>query len=277
MNSRVSCALALSVLLAGCAAPVQAPVDPLQVGELRAGTTYMNGYLPRSAWPDSLALLPPPPAAGSAAALADEAASRAASTLVDTPRWRLATQDAHLRFPEVMKTFSCAFGLEIDAAVMPNVSMLLRRAATDAGLATYRAKDHYRRTRPFVALKGATCTPAEEPALSRDGSYPSGHSALGWAQALLLAELSPERADALFARGHAYGQSRVVCGVHWQSDVDMGRTVAAAAVARVHADPVFQAQLRAAQAEVRAARAAGVRLAPPAQRCEAEAAALQIR
>ena len=41
----------------------------------------------------------------------------------------------------------------------------------------------------------ATCTPAEETMLREDGSYPSGHNAIGWAWALILAEIAPERAD----------------------------------------------------------------------------------
>ena len=82
--------------------------------------------------------------------------------------------------------------------------------------------------------------------LAKDGSYPSGHASLGWAWGLILAEMAPERANALVARGQAFGQSRVICGVHWQSDVTQGRIIGAATVARLHADPVFRAQVDAA-------------------------------
>jgi acid phosphatase (class A) len=88
----------------------------------------------------------------------------------------------------------------------------------------------------------------------------------------VLAQVAPERTDALVQRGYAFGQSRVVCGVHWQSDVDAGRLVGAAAVARLQSEAVFQAQLRAAASEVKDQQAAG-RL--PARDCAAEAAALQ--
>jgi len=37
--------------------------------------------------------------------------------------------------------------------------------------------------------------------------------------------------------------SAPICGVHWQSDVDAGRLIGAAVVARLHADPVFRVQL----------------------------------
>jgi acid phosphatase (class A) len=123
-----------------------------------------------------------------------------------------------------------------------------------------------------VAEKAASCTPAEEAKLSKDGSYPSGHAALGWAWALVLAEASPAQTNVLLARGHAFGQSRVVCGVHWQSDVDAGRLMGSATVARLHADPVFQAQLKAAAAEINAARATPL---PLNRDCAAENAALK--
>jgi hypothetical protein len=104
-----------------------------------------------------------------------------------------------------------------------------------------------------------------------DGSYPSGHTAIGWAWALILTEIAPDRADAILARGRAFGESRVVCNVHWHSDVVEGRFVGAAAVARLHADPAFRADMEAAKLEVTAVRAKGLK---PSCDCEAEAGAL---
>lgn len=262
------------LLLAACAAPTPAPpTAPDVVGEIRPGSGLLKGYLAREALPDSLALLPAPPAAGSAAAAADEAMFRQTRALQGSPRWALAAQDAELKFPQAAAVYACALGTDITAASMPHLTMLLRRTLTDAGLSTYRAKDRYNRTRPFVALQSASCSPQDEPRLVKDGSYPSGHAALGWAWALLLTELAPERADALLARGHAFGQSRVICGVHWQSDVEQGRVMGAATVARLHADATFLAQMQAARQEIAARRAAGA--AVSVKDCAAEAAALK--
>ena len=94
---------------------------------------------------------------------------------------------------------------------------------------------------------------------------------MGWAWALVLSEVSPERATALLTRGYAFGQSRVICGVHWQSDVDAGRLMGAATVARLHGDVTFLAQLAAAKAEVQATRSQ--RKHAPGD-CKAEATAL---
>jgi acid phosphatase (class A) len=149
--------------------------------------------------------------------------------------------------------------------------VLLRRTLMDGGLATYTAKNHYQRRRPFMEFKETSCTPQEEPKLEKDGSYPSAHSAVGWTWALVLAELVPDRANAALQRGYAFGQSRVICGVHWQSDVDEGRVVGAGVVARLHADPAFNADLQAAKTELEAVQ---TRAPKPTLDCSAETAAL---
>jgi len=274
------CLLLTTWTLSACQTPPSpSPVSnavpstsPEEVGEYRKGSGYLNGYLLRQQWPDSLALLPPPPAAGSAQEAADIAQHRQSRPLQGSPRWALARQDTNLKFPAAAKVFACALDVPISAETTPHLNMLLRRTLIDAGLATYKAKDHYNRQRPYVQLAESTCQPAEETSLSKDGSYPSGHAALGWAWAQILASLAPERADALLRRGYAFGQSRMVCGYHWQSDVDQGRLVGSAAVARLQSDPVFSAQARLARQEIAAARARG--LQPVASDCAAETLAL---
>lgn len=245
-------------------------IIPAQAPELRPGV--LAGYLPRAALPNSLTLLPAPPPAGSAALATDEAVYASTRALISTPRGALAAADNELGFPKAADRFACALGVAITPERTPHLVTLLRRSFVDAGLSTYAAKDHYARQRPFAKHKAATCVPHEEAKLAKDGSYPSGHAALGWAWALILAEMAPERANALLARGLAYGQSRVVCGVHWQSDVDHGRTMGAAALARLRADPVYQAQFALARQEVLDARANA--WLPAASTCAAEAAAL---
>jgi acid phosphatase (class A) len=259
-------AMAFAALLAGCAA---GGTNLSAVPELRPGVPA--GYLAADARPDSLKLLPAPPAQGSAALALDEDAARRAGTQQGSARWQLAGEDAVLTFPQAAGAFSCALGVPVSAKDTPYLNMLLRRSLVDAGLSTYGAKDHYQRTRPFVANKTQMCTPAEAAKLEKDGSYPSGHSAIGWAWALILAEVEPERANDILARGRAFGQSRVACNVHWQSDVNEGRMMAAATVARLHANPAFRADLEQARGEVAAARASGAR---PSRDCQAERAAL---
>lgn len=231
------------------------------------------GYLPRQSLPDSLALLPPPPAEASAALGRDEEARQSVSGLRGTPRWERASSDADLSLPHAAGAFSCAAGVRLDPESTPRTYALLGKMFIDVGLSTYGAKNNYRRTRPFVVHAGPTCSPGDEAMLRSDGSYPSGHSAIGWGWALVLAELVPERADAIVQRGRDFGQSRLVCNVHWQSDIDAGRVIASATVARLHADAAFRGDLEAARTELAAARRDGLQ---PASDCAAEAASLRM-
>ena len=200
----IAAALAGTLLLAACAGAPQAPTSAAEVGELRPGSGYLKGYLGRDELPDSLALVPPPPAKGSAAQADDDAAYRALTALQAGPRGVQAAKDANLKFPAAASHFACALGVQISEQATPNLNMLLRRTLADAGFSTYKAKDHYQRTRPFVAFDAPSCTPADEPSLRKDGSYPSGHSALGWAWALVLTQAAPDRAHVFqlaFAEG----------------------------------------------------------------------------
>ena len=267
-------AATIAAVLLGVAACGQQPetkADTAPVPEFRPG--FLVGYLTAETLPNSLALLPPPPAAGSAALAMDQAVSRHSLPLRGTPLWTLAAEDADLRFPHAAGAFSCALNAPVSEQETPNLYRLLRRSLTDAGLSTYAAKDHYSRARPFTVNNQPICTPAEETHLRTDGSYPSGHTTVGWAWALILTEIAPDKADAILARGRAFGQSRVVCNVHWESDLIEGRFMAAATVARLHADPNFRADLDASKAELAAVRARGL---PPVRDCQAEAAAIAL-
>ncbi len=151
----------------------------------------------------------------------------------------------------------------------PRLYQMLRRVMTDAGLATFAAKDKYQHARPFMLNDQPICTPDKERSLRAQGSYPSGHASIGWAWALVLVEASPDESEAILARGLAFGESRLVCNVHWLSDVIEGRLIGAATVARLHAEPEFLADLAAARAELVA-----VRARPPQRDCKFEAEAL---
>ena len=272
-SNKISVIIIIAVCLvaaAGCAG-IERQGRPAAVPEVRPG--ILQGYLPAEALPNSLDLLPPPPAAGSAAFALDEEVSRKTLSLHNSPRWLLADSDSDLGFPHAAGTFSCALNAPVTEEDTPRLYMLLRRTLTDAGRSTYAAKNHYRRTRPFVLNKGPIC-PADgkmKAWLEKDGSYPSGHTTTGWAWALILSEISPGEANAILERGRAFGESRNVCNAHWHSDVVQGYLIGAATVAVLHADLAFRADLEAAKAELGAIRAKGLK---PTRDCKAEAGAL---
>lgn len=261
-----------AAILASCA-PVNettqsASAAPAQTSAMPAPSGMPHGYLATTDLPDSLALLPPPPEAGSAAFARDEEVSRAMTRSPDSPRFQQAASDADLNPAHALTTFACAVGRVPDQKSTPVLYQMLFKTMVDVGLSTYKAKTHYQRVRPFVAHNNSTCFPHDEAALRKDGSYPSGHSAVGWGWALVLTELAPGQANQILQRGRDFGQSRLVCNAHWASDVEAGRVIASATVARLHADASFEADLLAAKKELFNA------ALPDPAKCTAEAAAL---
>jgi putative acid phosphatase len=199
---------------------------------------------------NSLELLPPPPQPGSILFLNDQAQYQWGLMQRRTPRGDQAVTDARVDGAGVPNAFSEAFGVKISKENTPEIFKLVVNMREDAGdLATRAAKEHYMRIRPFAFYEKTTCNPEQQQELSTNGSYPSGHTAIGWATALVLAEINVDRQNEILKRGYEMGQSRVICGYHFQSDVDAARLVASAVVARLHANEAFTAQLAKAKKE----------------------------
>ena len=254
-------------LMLGCAMAA----EPAAVTGMQA---KLPGYLDKSELPNSMEIVPPPPAEGSAAMARDEDVAQRTFSVRDTARFQLALSDYNLLFPHAAGVFSCTLNAPITEADTPVLYRLLRRVRTDASDATKAAKNFYHRPRPFMVNHEPLCAPETASILAKDGSYPSGHTSIGWSWGLVLAEISPEDADAILARARAYGENRNVCNHHWYSDVEWGRVMAAATVAKLHTKPEFLADLKTAQAELKAVRAKGM---APIRDCAAEAAALSIQ
>jgi acid phosphatase (class A) len=144
--------------------------------------------------------------------------------------------------------FYAALGVK-DATPLPRVRRLVDNAEDDVRLYVRAAKKHFRRLRP------GEIEPRVEPCIDDvrgDQSYPSGHAAYGYATAYLLIDLAPERRDALLARADEFARQRMVCGVHFRSDIDAGRQAAQWLVARMPASRAFADDVAAAEMELRA-------------------------
>ncbi len=258
---------------AGCLAAVAVAQSSAESGTesvMKAARSRLGvGYLTQEALPDSLALLPKPPVDGSRALKRDMKLQARAIAAQSTPRWAQARTDADIFLPNATQVMACAAGFNIGAADTPVIDRLMRRTMADFGSVTAKAKNFYKRPRPFMVNGQPQCTPDWDKVLRSDGSYPSGHAAIGYGWGLMLAEIVPSRKAQLISRGRAFAESRRYCNVHWQSDVEAGITAAKAVYAKLKASPAFQTDLILARAEVKAAKAV-------ASNCAAEQAALAI-
>lgn len=251
-TARFTCLRAVSLaLMMGVASSIafaQTDAPAKKIKDHRTDPTVF--FLQEGDVPNSLLILPPPPDGASITFLNDQARYTWGKTMRNTPRGEQAVRDARVSGNGVPEAFSEAFGIEITEEDTPEIHKLIVGMREDAGdLGTREAKDYYNRTRPFSFYDEDTCNPEQQEELSTNGSYPSGHTSIGWATALVLAEINPDRQNEILKRGFDMGESRVICGYHFQSDVDAGRLTGAMTVARLHADPGFQAQLEKAKKE----------------------------
>jgi acid phosphatase (class A) len=231
------------------------------------GQPAPSGYL--AATPDPAQILRPAPKDGDARDLEDKRLYEAARKLEGGPRWAQAQADVPYAVTNRIANFSCAVGVKMDAASAPRLAALLGRASLDVGKLNSAAKAAYSRPRPYKRWGGTICTPAV-PALDNSFDYPSGHAQLGWMDALILAEIVPDRAAQVLARGRAFADSRAVCGVHTVSAIEAGELLASAQYALSQAEPSFRADLDAARAELAALRASGSKPDPADCAREAE-------
>lgn len=209
-------------------------------------------YFTQEEMPDMLKFLPAPPDTLSEAFSHDVMRYFWGKQMrQDSVRAAIALRDADWSAEYIFSEFSVPFGLNITKENTPEIYKLLTQSLYTVDLVGKKAKAFYNRKRPFDRFKEPSLYPKDDEALSKNGSYPSGHTIRGWSTVLLLAEINPERADTLLARGYMYGESRVIVGAHWQSDVDAGRLAATAAYMKLHTSDAFLEQLRKAKAEFR--------------------------
>ena len=193
---------------------------------------------------DPALVLPRPPVPGSAQAQAEFAELHAAEAA------RTDAEEADARLDGDTKNatiFAEVLGPRFDLAKLPATSALLGLVRQSEKATVDRGKDEFKRPRPYAidtTLK--SCKRNDDPL----SSYPSGHTSMAFSMGETLARLVPEKAPLLLARAARYGQSRIVCGQHFRSDVSAGQMLGLLIAERLMGKPEFQAAFAAARAEL---------------------------
>jgi len=147
--------------------------------------------------------------------------------------------------------FYAALGLDpAHARALSRLQRFTDTAEADIGPYVRAVKDKYRRLRPYEI------EPRLKPCIgdvAGDLSYPSGHATYGYLMGYLLSELVPERRDILMDRAAEFARQRLVCGVHFRSDIEAGQRGARFLFDEMHASPGFLRDAAAARVELRAA------------------------
>lgn len=197
---------------------------------------------------DLVSVLGPPPAPGSTDGQKDLHA------VLEAQSMRTPAEVAQAKADSCFSIFAFAGVIDPDfkPAKLPFTVAFFQRVFDDGMHGVDAAKKYFNRPRPFVADKQIT-TVVQQPA---NASYPSGHATFAYMTAILLADMVPEKAEAIFERAAAFTRSRVIAGVHYPSDLAAGRIAAAVIDNVLLHDAAFRADLAKSRMEVR--RAAGL-------------------
>lgn len=137
-------------------------------------------------------------------------------------------------------------GENYSEATHPALFTLLRHASSDAWRIGDQAQAHWGRMRPWVTDSRVQILVST---IKKPG-YPSGHTTTNHVWAHVLSELFPNERQALFARAYAIGQHRVDAGVHFPSDVEAGKKLAAVIYGKMRMNAQYQRELAAARDEL---------------------------
>jgi acid phosphatase (class A) len=211
------------------------------------GAHTTDVYLTTAQVDSAMAILAPPSAPGSAEDLADRAATDRAFAQRSTADFNAALQEE--KFDAF--AFAPVVGPGFEADKLPHVAALFKEAEEETKQAVDTSKNHWKRLRPCPPA--SACARDPEEAKKKSYGYPSGHSSRAMVDAILLAQLFPQDADALMQHERDIGWRRVVKGVHTLQDIYAGRVFGQALATAMLTSPVMQHDLAAAAEELRAA------------------------
>jgi acid phosphatase (class A) len=249
-------AFIVAAVAAGLSACAGTPAA-LRPQAVHAAAPETKGYLPPPLIRALADAVPPPPAPGSPTDQADKAHSSRFKTLEDGDRWLLATAHAELRPPLALQHFDCALGVRLGSAATPNLNRLMQRLFEDSDAAAELVKARGFRARPVGDDPDRRPCQRVNEAGRKSASYPSGSSTVATVYGEAFATLDPQHAVETRRIAHEMGLSRLVCGMHYPSDVAAGEALGKAVFGAAAASPNFAADLTAARIELDAVRATG--------------------
>jgi len=212
-----------------------------------AKATHLN-FL-KAGKPDASELLAPPPLPDSAEQAADMATVRSVyQAASETDK-----QAAYSEKKFSVFNFTGAVGAYFVETNLPKTTAFFEKVQLDAETVTDLGKDYFHRPRPFT-----TDPSLANGKLEKSFSYPSGHSTETMVLALVLADLLPDKHDAIIAHARQMGWHRVQIARHYPTDIYAGRVLAQAIVKQFKKSDEFEKAAAEAKAEIEAVRKAAL-------------------
>ena len=144
--------------------------------------------------------------------------------------------------------FGVIFGDAFAKDRLPVAARFFDEVADDERIVGAAAKTYWNRPRPFVTSSQIHPCVEQPPT----NSYPSNHATIGMLYAEILARMLPEQRLRILARAQEYAEDRVICGVHYTSDIEAGKRAGAIEAFAMFPNAAFEREFAEAKAEIRA-------------------------
>lgn len=199
--------------------------------------------------PEAKEYLPAPPDVHSYRYAEDVIQWTWGKSIRNTERGKRASDESDLSSQCLYRIMGEALGLELTPSITPAICNLISRCASTGNASIGYIKNYYIRSRPFMVFNDPIWGKYDGDYLRKNGSYPSGHQISILTAAFALAEIAPEKQDTILRRAFEYGDSRVIVGAHWQSDIDAARLAASATFVQLHNEATYTNDMMAAYME----------------------------
>src|SRR5882757_1275323 len=219
-------------------APLHAADDTMMVPSTAALKKATLHFL-KPGQPDASIILAPPPLLDSP----EQAAEMEEVHSVYHAAGEVDKQTAYGEKKFSVYNFTAAVGPYFVATNLSKTTAFFEKVQLDAEIVTDLGKDYFKRPRPYT-----TDTNLANGKLEKSFSYPSGHSTESMVLALVLADLLPEKHDAILAHARQMGWHRVQIARHYPTDIYAGRVLAQAIVKQLKKSDEFKSDFATAKA-----------------------------
>ena len=233
--------LILATLLAGCGVTSSHVTSDINKGEsiITVKCPEARLYLPDY-----------PSSSDREAFFNDSLLYRRAYAVRDSDRGKQAVTDASTDISFYLQRFGAAMGVNLSETGTPAIAMYLKTAYdfTRGGIST--AKKSFSRQRPYSYFRESSAVPEDEGPNEDFKSYPSGHTVRAWTIALALVAIDDISCHQVIKVALEIGESRMIAGFHYASDVEAARIAASVGFAKIASDPEFAKLMRRARSEL---------------------------
>ena len=204
----------------------------------------------KAAFPVITRILDAPPAIDEYCFAGDLFSHWQAKELRSTERGAQADADVSIGDDYLISTFAeCSPIVTISESETPYIAMLIKALKLSLNSHVTSLKGMTQRMRPYVQFNEPYTHDSEAWQHYSESSFPSRHAMIGWGIALALTEVMTDCQNEILKRGYEYGESRIIKGSGYATDIQAARIMATCDLDKLHNEQTFKTLFENAKQE----------------------------